>query len=240
MEGLFGRMALLLGSGAVASLARKRVAVFGLGGVGSFAAEALARAGIGTFLLVDHDTVSVTNRNRQLIALETTVGLKKTEVMKSRIQAINPDAAVETSGVFCLPENIGDILDTGFDYLVDAVDTVAAKLAVIEYGHAHNIPVISVMGTGNKLDPARFRVSGIEKTAVCPLCRVMRRELRERGLSSQKVVWSDEPPLTPQPEPARQERRPTPGSVSFVPPVAGMIAAGEVVRDLLGISARSD
>ena len=235
MNELFSRTEMLIGENGLERLRQSRVALFGLGGVGSFAAEALARAGIGRIFLCDNDVVSATNRNRQLIALATTTGYSKVRVMQERIAEICHETVVEGDERFCLPENITEILKGDFDYIVDAIDTVAAKIAIIEYGQKRGIPVISVMGTGNKLDPARFEVADIYATSVCPLCRAMRRELRLRGIAAQPVVYSREEPRKPLFEEDSETRRAIPGSISFVPPVAGMIAAGEVVRGILGI-----
>lgn len=233
MQEQFSRASLLLGEKALALLSRARVAVFGVGGVGSFAVEALARGGVGNLLLVDNDTVVLSNCNRQLHATAKTVGQYKTALMKSRVLEINPEAAVETLEVFCTPGNIPELLAGGFDYIIDAIDTVSAKLALIETAAALNIPLVSAMGAGNKLDPTRFQVADIYDTSVCPLCRVMRRELKKRGVKKLKVVYSTEEPA---PLTAPQEEaygRHAPGSVSFVPPVMGMILAGEVIKDLI-------
>lgn len=237
MKEQFVRSALLLGEDSAERLGRARVAVFGIGGVGGYAVEALARAGIGHFLLIDNDEVSVSNINRQIIATWDTVGLEKTVAMKERIASINPDAEVKTKECFFLPENADEIDFSEYDYIVDAVDTVSAKLEIIVRAKAAGVPVISCMGAGNKLDPTQFRVTDIYQTQVCPLARVMRRELKKRGVESCKVVYSVEEarkPLTALlSEEEAQSRRRVPGSVSFVPPVAGLIAAGEVVRELL-------
>lgn len=236
METPFCRTEMLLGVRALRALASSRVAVFGLGGVGSWAAEALARGAVGSLLLVDSDVVTPGNLNRQLHANHDTIARYKTQLMRARALAINPDAHIETDERFCLPDNVSDILRGRFDYVVDAVDTVAAKIALVLECRERGIPIISCMGTGNKLDPARFKVADLFETSMCPLCRVMRRELRARGVDRLRVVYSDEPPLRPVP-PADQPagRRIPPGSVSFVPPVAGMIAAGQVIRDLAGV-----
>ncbi len=234
MEGPFDRTRMLLGDEALARLADARVAVFGVGGVGGSACEALARSGVGYFLLVDRDVVSVSNRNRQIIALASTAGRPKTEVMRARILDINPDAVVDVRDCFFLPGNADTFDFAAFDYVVDAVDTVSAKLALIERSRAAGTPVISAMGAGNKLDPTRFRVSDISQTRVCPLARVMRRELKKRGIDHVKVVWSDEEALTPTGgADADPGRRSTPGSVAWVPTVAGLILAGAVVTDLI-------
>lgn len=245
MQEQFSRNALLLGRKSIESLLQKRVAVIGVGGVGSFVVESLARGGVGKLLLVDSDIVDITNINRQLPATIDTVGQYKTHVLRDRVLSINPNAEIETKEVFCLPDNISEVLTGHFDYIVDAVDTVTAKLCIIEYAHEKNIPIISCMGAGNKLDPTRFKIVDIYQTSHCPLCKVMRRELKKREISSLKVVYSDEEALKPMIEelsPEKQAemldtgirgRRATPGSVSFVPPVAGMIAGGEVIKDIL-------
>lgn len=245
MSDIFSREELLIGHEGVSLLATKTVAVFGIGGVGSFAAEALARAGIGTLVLVDNDTVSVSNKNRQLIALDSTVGLAKTDVMRARIRDINPGANVVTHRLFFGAETLGEIDFTRLDYIVDAIDTVSSKLLLIEQAAAHRVPIISCMGTGNKLDPTRFEVTDIYKTSVCPLARVMRHELKKRGIESLDVVYSREEPKktirgapesTPPETAATTRTKSVPGSISFVPPVAGFIAASVVVRALLGIN----
>ncbi|MCL2034507.1 MAG: tRNA threonylcarbamoyladenosine dehydratase [Oscillospiraceae bacterium] len=228
----FSRTVALIGEDAVIKLGRSRVAVIGVGGVGSYAAEALARCGVGAFLLVDRDVVAVSNINRQLHSTMDTVGQYKAELMKARILAINPEAKVSVKNEFCLPENISEILSGDFDYIIDAVDTVTAKLAIICEAKSRGTPVITAMGAGNKLDPARFEVADIYDTGVCPLCRVMRRELKKRGITGVKAVYSKEPP-TPAAIPG--EKPGTPGSISFVPPVMGFIIAGEVAADLAGL-----
>ena len=238
----FSRTALLIGEQGVQRLRTARVAVFGIGGVGSFTVEALARAGIGSLLLVDDDVVTPSNINRQLPATTRTVGKPKTALMADRVQKINPAATVEALNAFCLPDNVSELLAGPFDYIVDAVDTVSAKLALAEEAFRRGIPIVSAMGAGNKMDPTRFRVADIGETSVCPLCRVMRRELKKRGIPRLKVVFSTEPPIAPQedlPEApgdaagAHRPKRQAPGSISFVPSVAGLILAGEVVRDLI-------
>lgn len=236
MQDEFSRAGLLLGSDAIDRLSHTHIAVFGVGGVGSFAAEALARAGIGELTLIDSDTVSVTNRNRQLIALSSTVGQPKTEAMAARIRDINPSAIVHPLQTFVTPESCPSLAQ--FDYIVDAVDTVTAKLYLIEQASRQGIPIISCMGTGNKLDPTRFEVADIFDTSVCPLARVLRQELKKRGIPKLKVVYSKEEPSVPRGSLPDGEKkgtlgRPVPGSVSFVPPVAGMILAGEVIKDLI-------
>lgn len=229
----FSRTEQLLGPQGVARLKQAHVAVFGLGGVGSYVVEALCRSGVGAFTLVDNDTVSLTNLNRQLIATRDTIGKKKTQVTKERILSINPDAKVILKPEFYMPESQFDF--SGIDYIVDAIDTVTAKLHLIETAHKLNIPVISSMGTGNKLDPTRLEVADISKTSVCPLARVMRQELRKRGIDHLKVVYSKEEPLSPLTDSAEEKGttgRTAPGSVAFVPSVAGLIIAGEVVKDI--------
>lgn len=232
----FSRSRLLLGQKAMDRLACAKIAVFGLGGVGGHAVDALARTGVGSFVLVDGDRVSLTNINRQIVADHSTVGRLKTEVMRERILLINPHASVEAHPVFFLPGDADNFLN-GCDYLVDAVDTVAAKLRLAEIGQERGIPVISAMGAGNKLDPTRFEVADITETSVCPLCRVMRRELKKRGIPHLKVVYSREPPLPVYPEEGESEKKGTtgrtaPGSLAFVPSVAGLILASQVIQDL--------
>lgn len=220
----------LLGEDAVKKLNNSFVAVFGLGGVGSYTAEALARSGIGKILLVDNDAVSKSNINRQLCALQSTVGRKKVDVVAERLLDINPDLIIERSYEFVLPENISSFDFSRFDYVIDAIDTVSAKLAIAESAKEHGVPMISSMGTGNKLDPTALTVTDITKTTVCPLARVMRRELKKRGISHLKVVFSTE-------EPKRQNHdgsgKLPPASVAFVPSVAGLIAAGEAIKDII-------
>ena len=236
MQDQFSRTRLLLGEAALEKLAKCRVAVFGVGGVGGYVCEALVRSGVGAFDLVDDDQVALTNLNRQIIATHSTLGRDKVEVMAERMRDINPAVDVRLRKCFFLPENADEFPFDEYDYVVDAVDTVAAKLALIEKARAHGVPVISAMGAGNKLDPGRFRVSDISKTNTCPLARVMRRELHKRGIDHVKVVWSDEPPVQPMGEaedaPAGHVRRSTPGSTAFAPAVAGLMIAGEVVKDL--------
>lgn len=235
----FSRTELLIGSERVKTLAETTVAVFGVGGVGSHCIEALARGGIGRLILVDHDTVSLTNINRQSIAYHSTAGQFKTKVMAARIADINPDATVITFESFVLSDNLSDLLnqiDGTLDYLVDAIDTVSAKLAIAEYASEHDLPLIASMGTGNKLHGELFEICDINQTSVCPLCRVMRRELKKRKIQRLKVLYSKEEPLKPQAESQEvTSKRSTPGSISFVPPVAGLLIAGEVIRDLIGI-----
>ena len=234
----FSRTELLLGPEAMERLSHCRVAIFGIGGVGSFAAEAIARCGIGAMTLFDNDEVCLTNLNRQLIALNSTIGQKKVEVMRQRIRDINPDCIVETYACFYTADNAPEFDLKRFDYIVDAIDTVSSKLTLIEEAKRAGVPVISSMGAGNKLDPARFEVADIYKTSVCPLAKVMRRELRKRGIESLKVVYSREEPITPlasEDETAPMGRRQIPGSIAFVPSVAGLILASEVIKDLAGI-----
>ena len=244
MKEQFARTAMLLGEEGVKRLERARVAVFGIGGVGGYVAEALARSGVGHFLLVDSDRVALSNLNRQIIATLETVGQYKTQAMKERILSINPDAQVETRECFFLPENAEEFDFTGLDYVVDAVDTVTAKLELILRARRFGVPVISSMGAGNKLDASRLEVADIYQTSVCPLARVMRRELKARGVDRLKVVYSREEARKPAPagtqDPDRTAapasgRRAVPGSVIFVPAAAGLILAGEVVKDLCGI-----
>lgn len=229
------RSELVLGKEATVRLKNSYVAVFGIGGVGSYAAEALARAGVGRILLVDDDTVSESNINRQLIALTDTLGLPKTEVMARRIAAINPDGVVEQRQCFFSADNAGEFPFAQLDYIVDAIDSVSAKVELICRAKAAGTPIISSMGTGNKLDPTRFVVTDLYKTDTCPLARVLRQQLRKRGVNSLQVVYSTEPPRTPLETVAHGERRQVPGSLPFVPPVAGMIAAGVVIRSLCGV-----
>lgn len=233
----FSRTERLIGSDNQQKLYNSTVIIFGVGGVGSHCIEALARSGIGHLILVDNDTVSITNINRQSIAYHSTVGRYKTQVMKERILDINPKAQVETLETFVLPENLDALFDSlgTIDYIIDAIDTVSAKLALAEYAHTHQIPLISSMGTGNKLHGELFEITDITKTSVCPLCRVMRKELKKRGISHLKVLYSKEQPLTPiLPNEEATSKRAVPGSVAFVPPVAGLLIAGEVVRELIG------
>ena len=267
----FLRTEMLLGPEGMEQLKHARGAIFGIGGVGGYVAEALARSGVGAFELIDHDTVAPSNLNRQIIALESTVGRYKTEVMKERIAQINPEAEVEVRECFFLPENADTFDFARYSYVVDAVDTVTAKLELVMRAQAAGVPVISSMGTGNKLNPAMLQVADIYKTKVCPLAKVMRRELKARGVKHLKVVYSEELPLMPleveswdaagakngasgtgnrmkdemdcackAPVEGQEaangrlkSRRATPGSTSFVPPVAGMILASEVVKDLV-------
>jgi tRNA A37 threonylcarbamoyladenosine dehydratase len=247
----FSRTELLLGRAGMEQLADASVAVFGLGGVGSYTVEALARSGVGQFALIDDDQVCLTNINRQLIATIDTVGRNKVDVMRERVWQINPRARIAVYPCFYGAETAGQIDVSGYSYVVDAIDTISAKLLLIERAKAAQVPVISCMGAGNKLDATRFEVADISETSVCPLAKVMRKELRARGIEQVKVVYSKEPARTPledeqtsckrhcvcPPGVARKctDRRQIPGSVAFVPSVAGLIIAGEVVKDLLGL-----
>ena len=244
----FSRTQLLLGESAMQELANKRVAVFGIGGVGGYACEALVRSGIGAFDLIDDDKVCLTNLNRQIIATRKTVGKYKTEVMKERMLEINPNVDVRIHNCFFLPENADEFPFDEYDYIIDAVDTVTAKISIIMKANELGIPVISSMGAGNKLDPTAFRVADIYKTRVCPLAKVMRRELKKRGVKKLKVVYSEEQPTRPIEDmsiscrtncicpPGAEhkctERRDIPGSTAFVPSIAGLLIAGEIIKDL--------
>ena len=241
MVNQFSRTQLLLSAERMERLYAARVAVFGVGGVGGYVVEALARSGVGALDLIDNDRVSLTNLNRQIIALHSTVGQLKVDVAAQRVRDINPDAVVRTYAAFYTPETAEQFDFTQYGYVVDAIDTVTGKLSLVEQAHAAGTPIISCMGAGNKLNPAAFEVADIGQTSVCPLARVMRRELKRRGIEHLKVVYSREPALTPQPdeteleEPTSGSRRQTPGSIAFVPAAAGLILAGEVIRDLAGI-----
>lgn len=238
----FSRTELLLGREAMEHLSQCRVAVFGIGGVGGYVCEALARSGVGTFDLIDDDKVCLSNLNRQIIATMKTVGQYKTEVMKERIHDINPDAVVNTYNCFFLPENASDFPFDKYDYVVDAIDTVTAKIELVMQCQKTGVPIMSSMGAGNKLDPTKFRVADIYKTQMDPLAKVMRRELKKRGVKKLKVVYSEEEPITPVTDPDAvcpsgmdihsSVRRSIPGSTAFVPSVAGLIIAGEVIKDL--------
>ena len=233
----FSRTELLLGTEGMDRLRHSCVTVLGVGGVGSHCIEALARSGVGHLILVDHDKVSLTNINRQSIALHSTVGQYKTKVMKAKIADISPEIQVMTYEEFVLEENLEQVLEIRPDYIVDAIDTVTAKLAVAEYAKEHQIPLISSMGTGNKLHPEMFEIDDIRNTSVCPLCRVMRKELKKRNVESLKVLYSKEKPVDISDRVTEEEkgaRRSLPGSISFVPPVAGLMIAGEVIRNLSG------
>lgn len=234
----FSRTELLIGENGLKYLADATVMVFGVGGVGSHCIEALARSGVGTLILVDNDKVSLTNINRQSIAYLSTVGEYKTKLMKDRIEDINPAAVVYTHETFVLPENLHEIFDRKVDYIVDAIDTVTAKLALVEYANEHHIPIISCMGTGKKLHPELFEITDISKTSVCPLCKVMRKELKNRGISHLKVLYSKEKPIDVSGKTTGEDmgmRRSLPGSIAFVPPVAGLLIAGQVIREITGM-----
>ena len=244
----FSRTQLLLGAEAIEKFKNSRVAVFGIGGVGGFVVEGLVRSGIGAFDLIDDDKVCLTNLNRQIIATRKTVGKYKVDVMKERILEINPDAKVTTHKCFYLPDTAEEFDFSAYDYVVDAVDTVSAKIELVLRAKEANVPIISCMGAGNKLDPTRFEVTDIYKTSVCPLAKVMRRQLKKRGVKKLKVVYSKEEPIKPSEDMAISckqncicppgaehkctERRAIPGSVSFVPSVAGLIIAGEILKDI--------
>lgn len=229
MKEIFSRGASLLGEDGIARLRASRVAVFGVGGVGGFAAEALARSGVGALDLIDHDTVSPSNINRQIIALHSTVGRKKVEIMAERIADICPDTVVRTFDTFYLPETAHLFDFSIYDYVVDAIDTVSGKIALVMQAKAAGTPIICAMGAGNKTDPSAFRVADISQTKVCPLAKVMRVELRKRGITDVKVVYSEEPPLIPLEEGV-------PGSLAFVPSAAGLMMAGAVVMDLAEVN----
>lgn len=235
----FSRTALLFGEEAMEKLKRSRVAVFGIGGVGGYCVEALARSGVGTLDLIDDDTVNLTNLNRQIIATHATLGMDKVDAAKERVLSINPGAVVHTHKTFYLPETAGEFDFTQYDYVVDAIDTVTGKLMLVQAAKEAETRIISCMGTGNKLDPTAFEVADLSKTSVCPLARIMRKELGRRGIKHLKVVYSKELALTPAPaeeEDSSHPKRQTPGSNAFVPAVAGLILAGEVVKDLAGIT----
>ena len=247
----FSRTELLIGKDGVEKLRKSKVAIFGIGGVGSFVVEGLVRAGVSNFILVDDDKVCLTNLNRQIIATRKTIAKYKVEVAKERILEINPDAKVEIYQEFFMPDS-KEILDNTVDYIVDSVDTVTAKIELVLRAEKLGIPIISCMGTGNKLDPTKFEVTDIYKTSICPLAKVMRKELRKRGINKLKVVYSKEEPIVPieseensckthcicPPGTKRKcdQRNQVPGSISFVPSVAGLIIAGEVIKDLTGFS----
>lgn len=228
MKEQFARTELIIGEDGTEKLRNSSVLLFGVGGVGSYVAEALARAGVGTLTLVDNDIVDVTNINRQIQALHSSIGRPKAQVMAERIRDINPDCNVTAVECFFMPDTSEQFDFSEYDYVVDAIDTVTGKLAVIEKAYRQNVPVISSMGTGNKLDSSAFRIERIEKTRVCPLAKVMRKELRSRGIEGVKVLYSEE-------EPIKHQGGRTPGSISFVPSAAGLMIAGQVVRDILFI-----
>ena len=246
MSDQFSRTRMLLGASGLDKLRRARVAVFGLGGVGGYAVEALARSGVGTLDLIDDDRICLSNLNRQILAVHSALGQYKADAAQRRVMDINPDAVVHTHKVFYGPETAGQFDFTQFDYIVDAIDTVTGKLALVEQAERAGTPIISCMGTGNKLDPTAFEVTDIYKTSMCPLARIMRKELRKRGITKLKVVYSKEEPIapveeasdggddTPGPDRKGTPRRQVPGSSAFVPAAAGLILAGEVVKDLIG------
>lgn len=233
MSEIYNRTKMLIGESAVEKLKNSHIVIFGIGGVGSYSAEAVARAGVGKITLVDRDKVSESNINRQLIALNSTVGESKVSVMKKRIEDINPDIKVEAIEKFCLPENVEEFFGEGIDYVIDAVDTVSAKLAIVETAKKKGIGIISAMGAGNKLNPQDFMVDDIYKTENCPLCRVMRRELKKRGIDSLKVVYSKEEPTVLEDVVDQESNKKVPGSISFVPSVMGLILAGEAIKDII-------
>ena len=235
----FSRTELLLGAEAMEKLKNSRVAVFGVGGVGGYAVEALARSGVGALDLIDDDTVSESNINRQIIALHSTVGQPKVDVASARVRDINPDCIVRTHKTFYMPETADQFDFSQYDYVIDAIDTVTGKIGLVVQAKAAGVPVISSMGAGNKLDPTAFAVADIYDTSVCPLARVMRRELKKRGVESLKVVYSKEEALTPLTageETGIHTKRQIPGSVAFVPSVVGLILAGEVIKDLIRLT----
>lgn len=242
----FSRTELLIGEDGIEKLSKAKVAIFGIGGVGSFVAEGLVRAGVGNFILVDNDKISLTNLNRQIHSTTKTIGKYKVDVMKERMLEINPNANIETSKEFYLPNSKQNLLDSSISYIVDCVDTVTAKIELVINSKKLNIPIISAMGTGNKLDPTKFKITDIYKTDICPLAKVMRKELRKRGIDSLKVLYSTEEPIKPKQKDCKEEltnidetnkknsiKKQTPGSISFVPSVAGLIIAGEVVKDII-------
>lgn len=236
MQEMFTRTAMLLGEEAIEKLKSSRVAVFGIGGVGGYVTEALVRAGVGTLNLIDNDVVCESNLNRQIIATRSAIGQPKVEVMAARIRDINPECQVNAHQCFYLPETAGEFDFSKYDYVVDAIDTVTGKIQLVMQAKAAGVPIISCMGTGNKLDPSRLEIADIYKTSVCPLAKVMRRELKARGVDALKVLFSKEEPRKPvvtYESDMPETRRATPGSVSFVPPAAGLIIASEVIKDLV-------
>lgn len=233
----FSRTELILGKENVNKIRQSKVAVFGLGGVGSFVVEGLARAGVENFILIDNDTISITNLNRQLFALNSTIGKNKVDVAKARILDINPNAKVEIHKEFVI-DNFDNILDKSTNYIVDAIDTISAKINLVQKAKEINVPIISSMGTGNKLDPTKLEVTDIKKTSICPVAKILRKELENRNIDKLKVVYSTETPILPNKEVQKEyiaygENERTPGSVSFVPSVAGLIIAREVIKDLI-------
>lgn len=233
----FSRTELLIGKHAIEKLKKSKVAIFGIGGVGSYVVEGLARAGVGNFILVDNDEVSLTNLNRQIIATYETIGKAKVDIAKKRILEINPDASIQVYKEFFMPDS-KVIIDKSVDYIVDAIDTVTAKIELVVRANTFNIPIISCMGTGNKLDPIKFEIADIYKTSVCPLAKIMRKELKNRGIKKLKVLYSKEEPIkinndSNSIEEKKETKKQVPGSISFVPSVAGLIISGEVVKDLI-------
>lgn len=236
MQEQFARTGLLIGEEGLNKLANTKVAVFGIGGVGGYVVEALVRSGVGSFVLIDNDEVSVSNLNRQIIATVDTIGKPKVEVMRDRILSINPQARIELHRCFYLPDNAKQFDFSQYDYVVDAVDTVTAKIDIIIRAQEAGVPIISAMGAGNKLDPTKFEVTDIYKTTMCPLAKVMRKELKQRGVKKLKVVYSTEQAIAPMGECGEGKGtagRPAPGSIAFVPSVAGLIVAGEVIKDIV-------
>ena len=229
----FERQSLIIGESATRRLSEKKVALFGVGGVGSYAAEALARCGVGTIELIDSDLVSISNVNRQLCALDSTVGRPKVDVVAARLKDINPDITVIPRQEFFLPENADSFDFSSYDFVIDAIDTVSAKIEIALRCSTLGIPMISSMGTGNKLDPSALCISDLAKTSGCPLARVMRREMKKRGISHLPVVYSTEEPIRPQNAPVSENGKVTPGSISFVPSVAGLLAASYAVKELI-------
>lgn len=235
-ENWCSRTEILLGAESIKKLGNATVAVFGIGGVGGYVAEALARSGVGSLEFIDHDTVSVSNINRQIVALHSTVGKYKVDVMKDRVLDINPKINVVAHKCFYLPETAGQFDFAKYDYVVDCIDTVTGKLQLVEAAKAAGVPIICSMGAGNKLNPAAFEVADISKTSVCPLAKVMRRELKKRNIKDVKVVYSKEEPVEAKVEVYNDGRKSIPGSCAFVPSVAGLILAGEVIKDLAALN----
>lgn len=235
MSERFKRTELIIGDDALNKLSSARIAVFGIGGVGGYVVESLARCGVGAIDIIDNDTVSISNLNRQIYALESTLGKLKVDVAKQRIKDINPYCTVTAHAKFYTPETSNEFDFSQYNYIIDAIDTVTGKIELVLQAQKADVPIISSMGTGNKIDPTAFEVADIFKTSVCPLARVMRYELKRRGIKKLKVVYSKEKPLVPKEIPGASQpfRRQVPGSTSFVPPVAGMIIAGEVIKDLI-------
>lgn len=241
MESAFSRTEMLLGAEAMERLRQSRVAIFGLGGVGGYVLEALARSGVGQLVLIDNDEVSLSNLNRQILATRESIGRLKTDVAAERVRSINPDCRVETHALFYLPETRNEVSFTGLDYVVDAIDTVSGKLTIITEARAAGVPLICSLGTGNKLDPSRLRISDLYETQMDPLARIMRKECRKRGIDRLQVLWSDETPIVPDHHLAIQAlaeggttRRAIPGSSAFVPAAGGLLIASRVIRDLIG------